>query len=115
MSENGKKPMMTRRTFVKVAGLAGTGLALGIGYKVMSGPGVPYTDAAFAPNPFLRIETDGSITVMVGKAEMGQGVATSLPMLVAEELEVPFERVAFAFAPAHLGIRCCTGHAGHGR
>ena len=109
MSENGKKPMMTRRTFVKVAGLAGTGLALGIGYKVMSGPGVPYTDAAFAPNPFLRIETDGSITVMVGKAEMGQGVATSLPMLVAEELEVPFERVAFAFAPAHLAYGAALG------
>jgi isoquinoline 1-oxidoreductase subunit beta len=91
----------TRRTFVKIAGVAGAGLTLGVTYKVLSSRVPLETDAAFAPNPFLRIDVDGSITVMVGKSEMGQGVATSLPMLVAEELEAPFDRVSFAFAPAH--------------
>lgn len=106
---------MTRRTFVKIAGVAGAGLTLGVTYKVVSGPPSPPTNAAFAPNPFLRIETDGSITVVVGKSEMGQGVTTALPQLLAEELEVPLERVGFAFAPAHaaygpaLGIQVTGG------
>ena len=108
MSEPAKS-RLSRRTFVKITGLVGTGLVLGVGYKVVSGPGAPPSDAAFAPNPFLRIDTDGSITVIVGKAEMGQGVATSLPMLVAEELEVPFERVAFEFAPAHPAYGVAMG------
>jgi isoquinoline 1-oxidoreductase beta subunit len=75
----------------------------------MSGPGSPATDAAFAPNAFLRIDTDGSITVVVGKSEMGQGVSTALPMLLAEELEIPLERVAFQFAPAHAAYGAALG------
>ena len=62
----------SRRTFIKVVGAAGVGLTLGISYKVFyGGPGDPYTDAAFAPNAFLRIDEDGSVTIMVGKSEMG--------------------------------------------
>ena len=100
---------VSRRTFVKIAGVAGVGLTLGVTYKVMSGPEPPFTDAAFAPNAFLRIDTDGSITVVVGKSEMGQGVSTALPMLLAEELEVPLERVAFEFAPAHPAYGAALG------
>ena len=92
---------VSRRTFVKVGVVAGAGLTLGVGWKLTRGPGQPPTDAAFAPNAFLRIDTDGSITVMVGRSEMGQGVATALPQLVAEELDVAWEQVSFAFAPAH--------------
>ena len=92
---------LSRRTFVKVGVVAGAGLTLGVGYKVISGPGLPATDAAFAPNAFLRIDTDGTITVMVAHSEMGQGVATALPQLVAEELDVSWERVSYALAPAH--------------
>ncbi|MCH8812775.1 MAG: xanthine dehydrogenase family protein molybdopterin-binding subunit [Gemmatimonadetes bacterium] len=102
---NGAASRVSRRTFVKIAGVAGVGLTLGVTYKVMSGPKPPFTDAVFAPNAFLRIDTDGSITVVVGKSEMGQGVSTALPMLLAEELEVPLERVAFEFAPAHPAYR----------
>ena len=99
-AENGSKGL-SRRTFVKIGVVAGAGLTLGVSYKVMAGPGVPATDATFAPNAFLRIDADGSITVMVGKSEMGQGVATALPQLIAEELEVPLSQVSFQFAPAH--------------
>ena len=51
-------------------------------------------------NPWLRIARDGRIIVIVGRSEMGQGVATSLSMLVAEELEAPLERIVTQFAPA---------------
>ena len=91
---------ISRRTFVKIGTAAGAGLTLGIAQNAILPGDVP-TDAAFAPNPFLRIDTDGSITVIVDRAEMGQGVATALPQLLAEELDAPWEQVSFEFAPAH--------------
>jgi len=62
---------------------------------------MPPTDAAFAPSAWLRIDTDGTITFLIGKSEMGQGITTALPQLIAEELEVPLASVTLAFAPAH--------------
>jgi isoquinoline 1-oxidoreductase beta subunit len=91
---------ISRRTFVKVGVVAGAGLTLGV-WRLTRPPGIPDTDAVFAPNAYLRIDTDGSITVLVDRSEMGQGIATALPQLLAEELDVPWERVAFEFAPAH--------------
>ena len=79
---------ISRRTFVKIGTAAGAGLTLGIAQNAILPGDVP-TDAAFAPNPFLRIDTDGSIKVIVDRAEMGQGVATALPQLLAEELDAP--------------------------
>ena len=55
--------------------------------------------AVFAPNAFLRIGADESVTVIVNKSEMGQGVYTSLPMLVAEELCCDWKRVTFQASP----------------
>ena len=92
---------LRRRTFLKVGVVAGAGLTLGVWWKVSRGPGLPPTDATFAPNAYLRIGDDGSITVMVDRAEMGQGVSSALPQLLAEELDVAWEQVSFAFAPAH--------------
>lgn len=91
----------SRRAFVKIGVLTGVGLTLGVSYWATREPVAPTTDATFAPNAFLRIDVDGSITVMVAKSEMGQGVATALPQLVAEELHVPLSQVSFEFAPAH--------------
>jgi isoquinoline 1-oxidoreductase beta subunit len=51
-------------------------------------------------NPWVKIARDGTVVVIAGRQEMGQGVTTALPMMVAEELEVPMERIAFEFAPA---------------
>jgi len=97
---------VSRRTFIKVVSVAGVGLTLGVTYKVVtSSPAAPATDAAFAPDAWLRIGDDDVVTIMVHKSEMGQGITTALPQLVAEELEVPVERVAFAFAPAHTAYR----------
>ena len=100
---------VSRRTFIKVGAAAGAGLTLGIYFKVRSGPGMPATDAAFAPNAWLRIDDDGTITFVVAKSEMGQGISTALPQLIAEELEVPLESISFAFAPAHPAYRDGVG------
>ncbi len=96
---------VSRRTFVKVGVVAGAGLSLGIYFKTRPGPGMPATDAAFAPNAWLRIDEDGSITFVIDKSEMGQGITTALPQLIAEELEVSLESISFAFAPAHPAYR----------
>jgi isoquinoline 1-oxidoreductase beta subunit len=55
--------------------------------------------AAFAPNGWVHIGTDGLVTITVDKSEMGQGVYTSLPMLVAEELEVDLASVRIGAPP----------------
>ena len=60
----------------------------------------PGSGHAIVFNPWVRIWTDGTVTVVIGHSEMGQGIATSLPMLVAEELEVPLQRIRVEFAPA---------------
>jgi isoquinoline 1-oxidoreductase beta subunit len=102
----------TRRDFVLVVAGAGGGLLLGcrMDDSRRAGSGTPATSPpatstlkappALSPNAFVRIGTDDSITVMLPQAEMGQGVYTSLPMLVAEELEVGLDRVRVEHAPA---------------
>ena len=54
----------------------------------------------FRPNVWLRITPDDIVTVLAGKSQMGQGVSTSLPMILAEELEADWERVRVVMAPA---------------
>jgi isoquinoline 1-oxidoreductase beta subunit len=90
-----------RRTFLKTSAIA-TG-ALVIGFTV---PGANrFAQAAeaaapFAPNAFLRIAADDSITVILAHSEMGQGIWTALPMLIAEELEADWTKVKVEHAPA---------------
>jgi isoquinoline 1-oxidoreductase beta subunit len=90
-----------RRTFLKAGAALGAGLTLG--FHLPAGRAAQQTAAAataFAPNAFLRIAPDNTITVLVKHLEMGQGVYTGLPMLVAEELEVPWDRIQVEAAPA---------------
>jgi len=89
-----------RRDFLKVSALAGGGLVLaislpGCGRKKPMGSAV-----GGMPNAWLRIGGDNRITVLVDRSEMGQGVYTALPMLLAEELEVPLAAIAIEAAPA---------------
>ncbi|HTZ17201.1 MAG TPA: xanthine dehydrogenase family protein molybdopterin-binding subunit [Dissulfurispiraceae bacterium] len=87
---------MSRRDFLKTGALAGGGLLLG--FSLPFGSNV--ADAAtFAPNAFIRIGTDNVVTFIINKSEMGQGVYTSLPMLLAEELEVDWSKIRVEPAP----------------
>ncbi len=90
---------LTRREFLETAGAAGAGLV--IGFQLPSGSRFgPAPAAPLAPNAWLRIGADESVLVMVDRSEMGQGVATALPMLLAEELDADWSRIKIEFAPA---------------
>lgn len=89
-----------RRNFVKwTAG--GTGaLVLGIAWPGSAAAAAWAGDCEhFQPNAFLRIDTSGKVTLFYGKQESGQGVNTSLPMIVAEELDVDFDQIQVEAAP----------------
>lgn len=90
---------MSRRQFMKTSALAGGGLLLAFHLPFGIHAATPADETAFAPNAFLRIGTDESVTVIVNKSEMGQGVYTSLPMLVAEELCCDWKKVQFQASP----------------
>jgi len=69
--------------------------------------------SSFAPNVWVNISTDGIVTLVVAKSEMGQGIWTSLPMLVAEELEVRWDSVRVIQAPSDSRYgRQITGGSG---
>jgi len=91
---------LDRRGFLKVTGAAASGLVLGFYVPERFGPITVKAAGPFAPNAFLRILPDDTITILVGKSEMGQGVYTALPMMVAEELDCDWSRVKVESAPA---------------
>lgn len=93
--------MPARRTFLTTAALAGGGLLAGFFLPAASRFGIAAAaeNLALAPNVFVRITPDNWITVTVGHTEMGQGVSTILPMLVAEELDADWSRVRWEQAP----------------
>jgi isoquinoline 1-oxidoreductase beta subunit len=93
----------TRRDFLKTAALSSAGLV--IAFFVPAGrrfaqAAVPGPAPLPQPNAFLRIAPDDTITVVLAHSEMGQGVWTSLPMLIAEELDADWSRVRAEHAPA---------------
>ena len=82
-----KTMTVSRRSFLKVSALAGGGLMLG--FRVLGKQmGEEVTDQPYSLNAFLKIDSKGIVTIMAPNPEVGQGVKTSLPMLVAEELDV---------------------------
>ena len=92
---------MDRRDFIKVVSTAGSGFVLGF-Y-------IPYTNklngktvatTIFEPNAWIKIKSDNMVQIMVAKSEMGQGVLTSLPMIIAEEMDLDWSKVIVEKAPA---------------
>ncbi|HWU86126.1 MAG TPA: molybdopterin cofactor-binding domain-containing protein, partial [Kofleriaceae bacterium] len=77
---------ITRRSFLAGLGAAATGLALGVRFSPEAEAGTTAGAAAFAPNPFVQIGTDGVVTIVCHRSEMGQGIRSSLPVLIADEL-----------------------------
>ena len=94
---------VSRRRFLQVSATATGGLALGISLPFTHRLARAATDEASAPgiiDLWLRIDPQDQITILIANSEMGQGVYTSLAMLVAEELEVPWQSVKAEMAPA---------------
>ncbi|MEZ4952611.1 MAG: molybdopterin cofactor-binding domain-containing protein [Saprospiraceae bacterium] len=97
-NKKAKKGNWTRRAFMITGGVVGGGLLVGVGgmlyvnkkIKEYSGEGFGEGNSL---NAWIRISPDNKITVAVPRAEMGQGVYTSIPMIVAEELEVDMDRI----------------------
>src|SRR6516225_5780422 len=91
---------LSRRELLAVGAAAGGGLL--IGWRVEARPrvsGAPPAPGAFTPNQWIRIGKDGRVTLVVSQVEMGQGTYTSMPMLLAEELEVDLAKVHVEPAP----------------
>ena len=92
---------LTRRDFVKAGLAAGAGLTLAVSLDGCKEVYPAASGAAFAPNAWIRIGTDDTVTVVVDRSEMGQGVSTALPMLVAEDLDADWATIRYEFAPAN--------------
>ncbi len=92
----------SRRKFLKDSTALMGGLVIGF-YLPIKGGRAYAADAppkpVYPPNAFIRIAADDNITIIVNKSEMGQGVYTSLPMLIAEELEADWSRISVESAP----------------
>ena len=86
---------LDRRSFLKLSGLAGGGLmlAFSLGATRRGEASEGGDDERFSPNAFLYLRPDGEVVIFATNPEIGQGVKTSLPMIIAEELEVPWESV----------------------
>lgn len=83
----------TRREFIKVFSLSGSALCLASFVPVKDLFAFGEEPKIFSPSVYLKIDSDGNITVIVHRSEMGQGVRTALPMIVAEELEVDWRKI----------------------
>jgi isoquinoline 1-oxidoreductase beta subunit len=77
---------VSRREVLLKSAAAGGGLLLGWRFETRprGAAAAATAPSEFAPNAFIRIRTDGRITMIIGQVEMGQGVYTALPMLLAE-------------------------------
>jgi isoquinoline 1-oxidoreductase beta subunit len=108
-----RAPVLSRRDFLRVTATAAGGMLVALqlparGQADTTPPGQPRAD--FVPNAFVRIANDGTTTVIVNKSEMGQGISTSLTMVLAEELDADWSRIAFEFAP----VDPVYAHPGYG-
>ncbi|QXQ05049.1 molybdopterin-dependent oxidoreductase [Sphingosinicellaceae bacterium] len=91
---------LSRRGLLKTGAAVGGGLLVAVsfprGHADAAGTGTP---GVFAPDAFIRIGRDGLVTLVMAQVEMGQGTHTSIPMLIAEELDVTLDHVRLEEAP----------------
>jgi isoquinoline 1-oxidoreductase beta subunit len=90
---------LTRRTMLKAAAAAGGGLILTVSIPRLNAALAEEPPADFAPNAFVLMDPDGKVTFTIPQVEMGQGIYTALSMILAEELDAPFEHVTAVAAP----------------
>lgn len=95
--------MTSRRDFLKVSGATGAGLLLGLRLEAKPRPGA--VAAPFQPNAFLAVRPDGTVRLTVPKTEMGQGVRTALPLVLAEELDLDWAKIEVVNANPGPGFK----------
>src|SRR5918992_1569589 len=94
-----------RRTLLKGAATAATGLVIGLHLPERSGAaGGDRTAEPFAPNAFLRIGADNEVTIVAKHVEWGQGIHTTLAMMIAEELDASWAQMSIRPAPANPAL-----------
>ena len=98
-SAESRRDGVSRRTFLKASAAAGGGLLVSVTMPKAIGDAEAADADAFAPDAFIRIDRSGQVTLIIPQVEMGQGTYTSMPMLIAEELEVELEQVRVEHAP----------------
>ena len=93
--------MISRCQFLSAGASLGGGLLIGftIGPAISAADAQSANSASFAPDAFIRIDPSGQVTLIMSYVEMGQGTYTSIPMLIAEELEVELKSVRLEHAP----------------
>jgi isoquinoline 1-oxidoreductase beta subunit len=113
-TQSRRLPPLSRRSFIKVTGLAGTGLMLA--FHVGDGSAARANGirgaTGFVPNAFLRIAPDGTIVIVSKGPEIGQGIKTAFPMIIAEELDADWSHVKVeqaAINPAIFGRQSAGG------
>ena len=102
----------TRRTFLKTSLLAGAGLVMAVDRHGLAAESSP---SDFSPNAYIQIRPNNQIILWVTRSEMGQGVRTTLPMMLADELEADWRQVRLEQAspsPRFKGIRLRTSGSG---
>jgi isoquinoline 1-oxidoreductase subunit beta len=90
----------SRRNFLVAGAVVGSGLYLGIHFAGSRFGKLPAGGTPLQPHAFLRVSPDDTVTVIIGKAEMGQGIYTGMAMVAAEELDVDPSRVKVELAGA---------------
>ncbi len=99
-------PSLSRRSFLASTAVAGGGLLIGFSLPTtvrrLFAQEAPSAAKKIVPNAFIRIAPDDTVTILLKHSEMGQGVFTSLPMVVAEELECDWKNVRSEHAPADV-------------
>ena len=91
----------SRREFLKSSAVIGGGLVVAFCVPVAGRfANAKATESTFVPNAFLRVGSDDTVTVLIAHSEMGQGIWTALPMLIAEELDADWSKIRVEHAPA---------------
>ncbi len=94
---------VSRRGFLQASAVTGSGLALGVVLPGSIGEALA-AGTLYTPNAWVHIADDNTITLLSARSEMGQGVYTSMPMLIAEELNVDIRKVKVAIAPPNVKL-----------
>lgn len=107
-----KTTSLNRRSFLRVTAIAGGGMLLGLYAHREAVAGQLQQTAPLLPEAFIRIASDGAVTIMSKNPEIGQGIKNSLPMIIADELDVDWSDVTVEqadFDPGLYGLQLAGG------